>query len=32
MENFAKIINFIIELIDLIKRYFNKNTDNDADE
>ena len=32
MENFAKIINFIIELIDLIKRYFNKNPDNGADE
>lgn len=24
MEQFTKIINFIMELIDLIKRYFNK--------
>ncbi len=27
MEQFTKIINFIMELIDLIKRYFNKSDD-----
>lgn len=32
MVNFAQIISFIMELIDLIKRWFNKKPDDDNND